>query len=67
VIASHSGALANSIQDGKTGLLFDSGNAQDLVEKLIWANQNPVEMARMGQSARAEYLENILQKQIMFY
>jgi glycosyltransferase involved in cell wall biosynthesis len=55
VIASRIGALAEIIEDGRTGLLFESGNAQDLAEKLIWAEAHPDEMVKMGKSARAEY------------
>jgi glycosyltransferase involved in cell wall biosynthesis len=55
VIASRIGALAEIIVDGTTGLLFESGNAQDLAEKLIWAEAHPDEMVKMGKSARAEY------------
>ncbi|MDO9205540.1 glycosyltransferase family 4 protein [Methylotenera sp.] len=55
VIASRIGALAEIIEDGRTGLLFESGNAQDLAEKLNWAEAHPDEMVKMGKSARAEY------------
>jgi len=55
VVASRIGALAEIIDDGRTGLLFDPGNAQDLAEKLLWAEKHPNEMAAMGLAARAEY------------
>jgi glycosyltransferase involved in cell wall biosynthesis len=58
VIASRHGALAELVQDGRTGLLFEPGNASDLAQKLTWAEAHPVEMARMGASARAEYESN---------
>lgn len=55
VIASRIGALAEIVQDGVTGLLFNPGDAADLAEKLNWAEQHPQEMARMGHSARRQY------------
>ena len=55
VIASRLGALPGIVQDGVTGLLFDPGNAEDLANKIAWANAHPAEMARMGRAARAEY------------
>ena len=54
-IASRLGALAELINDGVTGLLFDPGNAQDLARKLHWAQQHPAEMAQMGRNARDAY------------
>jgi glycosyltransferase involved in cell wall biosynthesis len=55
VIASRIGALAELIEDGKTGLLFDSGNATNLAKKMLWAQQNPEKMRQMGQNALALY------------
>lgn len=55
VIASRIGALADLIEDGKTGLLFAPGDAADLVAKLAWADAHPAEMAEMGRQARRVY------------
>ncbi|MGV8892080.1 MAG: glycosyltransferase [Burkholderiaceae bacterium] len=55
VFASRIGALANIIQDGVTGLLFNPGDATDLAAKIAWAELHPDEMLRMGQAAHAEY------------
>lgn len=55
VIASRIGALAELIEDGKTGLLFEACNATDLASKMQWALQNPEKMRQMGQNARALY------------
>ena len=57
VIASRIGALADIVEDGKTGLLFESGSAADLAQKLAWAESHPDEMIAMGKAARAEYEE----------
>lgn len=55
VIASRLGSLADMVKDGVTGILFNPGDSKDLVEKLVWADSHPNEMARMGQAARMEY------------
>jgi glycosyltransferase involved in cell wall biosynthesis len=55
VIASRIGALAELVQDGITGLLFEPGKPEDLAQKMLWAQQNPEHMATMGRNARALY------------
>jgi glycosyltransferase involved in cell wall biosynthesis len=55
VIASRLGALPELVQDGRTGILFEPGNADDLAAKMAWAAAHPHELARMGQTARAHY------------
>jgi len=57
VIASRVGALAELVKDGETGLLFETGNAQDLAAKLAWAQANPLAMREMGRQARRRYEE----------
>lgn len=57
VIASRLGAVTEIMKDGKTGLLFNPGDAQDLATKIIWALNHPEELMKMGQTARSEYLE----------
>jgi glycosyltransferase involved in cell wall biosynthesis len=57
VIASRLGAMAELVDDGETGLLFEVGNARDLADKLAWAEAHPQEMLRMGRAARQRYLE----------
>lgn len=58
VIASRLGAMAELVQDGRTGLLFNPGDAHDLAEKMRWADCHPEEMRRMGEAARREYEAN---------
>jgi glycosyltransferase involved in cell wall biosynthesis len=48
--------MAELITDGVTGLLSEPGNAQDLAEKIRWAEENPSKMRDMGRNARREYL-----------
>jgi glycosyltransferase involved in cell wall biosynthesis len=55
VIASRLGAMAELVQDGETGLLFEAGNAEDLAERMAWAEAHPGDLARMGRAARREY------------
>jgi glycosyltransferase involved in cell wall biosynthesis len=58
VIASRIGALAEIVLEGRTGLLFEPGNAEDLADKLSWADKHPEELARMGRQARTHYEAN---------
>ncbi|MDI3475590.1 MAG: hypothetical protein PWQ95_1318 [Thermococcaceae archaeon] len=41
VIASNLGAIPEFVEDGKTGLLFEPGNLQDLYEKIMAIIENP--------------------------
>lgn len=56
VLASRMGAMAELVQDGSTGLLFDPGSAQDLAQKVNWAHAHPETMLAMGRAARQVYL-----------
>lgn len=56
VIASRIGALADIVQEGKTGLLFDPYDVSDMAEKIRWADEHPDEMMQMGVFAREQYL-----------
>jgi glycosyltransferase involved in cell wall biosynthesis len=40
------------ISDGKTGLLFDKGNVDDLTRKTLWAKANPDARGAIGRNAR---------------
>lgn len=55
VVASRHGAMADIVEDGRTGLLFTPGDAADLAAKVAWARAHAAEMRRMGAAARAEY------------
>lgn len=63
VIASRLGAMAELVDDGVTGLLFEPGSADDLVRKMRWAAEHPEAMMKMGRAAReryeAEYTQDI--------
>ncbi len=56
-IASRLGAMAELVEHGCTGLLFEPGNPEALAESVAWAWSHPREMAEMGRNARREYEE----------
>ena len=55
VIASRLGSMAELIEHGKTGLLFEPGNPQALADAIRWACEHPQAMADMGARARTVY------------
>lgn len=57
VIASRIGAVAELVEDGVTGLVFEPGNAADLAAKIGWLLDHPEVACRMRKEARAVYEE----------
>lgn len=57
VIASRLGAMAELVDDGRTGLFFEPGNARDLVVKAARLLDDPAMLNRMRREARREYEE----------
>lgn len=55
VIASRLGAMAEIVDDGKTGLLFEPGNPDDLASKVRWLIEHEDVAIQMGKAARAEF------------
>ena len=55
VIASRLAALAELVEPGRNGLLFEPGSARDLARRLAWAEAFPEKMRQMGACARADY------------
>ena len=55
VIASRIGSLADLVEPGRNGLLFEPGSARDLARQLMWAEAFPEKMRQMGECARADY------------
>jgi glycosyltransferase involved in cell wall biosynthesis len=55
VIASRQGALAELVEPGRNGLLFEAGSGRDLARRLTWAEAFPEKMRQMGECARADY------------
>ena len=52
VIASRLGAMAEVCENGQAGMLFETGNAADLAEKLRWVFDHPAEAKAMRPIAR---------------
>jgi len=52
VVASNLGSLPYVIEDGKSGILFEPGNVDDLIEKVNHLLANPSDIAAMGIYAR---------------
>jgi glycosyltransferase involved in cell wall biosynthesis len=55
VIASRLGSMPDIVADGRTGLHFEAGNADDLAQKVEWAWSHGVEMETMSRTARTEF------------
>lgn len=55
VICSRLGAMQEIVDDRRTGMHFNPGDAQDLAQKVAWAWNHPSEMSEMGSAARREY------------
>jgi glycosyltransferase involved in cell wall biosynthesis len=55
VIASRLGAMQEIVDDGRTGLHFDSSDPSDLPAKILWAWSHPNELTAMRREARAEF------------
>ena len=51
VVASRIGGIAELVDDGKSGLLFEPGNVDDLAEKLVSLYKNPDLAMKMGEFA----------------
>ena len=56
-IASSIGAFKYLIENYKTGILFEPGNANDLAEKIKWLWEHDEDRRRMRENARKEYEE----------
>jgi glycosyltransferase involved in cell wall biosynthesis len=57
VLASRIGAVAEIVEDGRTGVHFRPGDPDDLAQKARWAWTHPEETTRMGREARKQYEE----------
>jgi glycosyltransferase involved in cell wall biosynthesis len=55
LVASALGALAELVEDGRTGLTFRASDPDDLALKVDWAWSHPWEMDQMGKAARGEF------------
>jgi glycosyltransferase involved in cell wall biosynthesis len=55
VIAARIGAAAELVTHGETGLTFEPGDADGLARAMIFADDHPDEMVRLGENARRAY------------
>jgi glycosyltransferase involved in cell wall biosynthesis len=55
VIATRLESLAELVEPGRNGLLFEPGSARDLARRLAWADAFPEKMRQMGECAQADY------------
>ena len=55
VIAARIGRLAELVEPGRNGLLFEAGSARELARRLAWAEAFPEKMRQMGEWAQADY------------
>ncbi|GAG34510.1 unnamed protein product, partial [marine sediment metagenome] len=58
VISSRIGALTELVDDSRTGLHFEPGNPDDLVQKIHQFVNDTSKQAQMRLTARKEYLKN---------
>jgi glycosyltransferase involved in cell wall biosynthesis len=52
VVGSNRGSISEVVRDGKTGLLFEPGDSDDLADKLGWLAGHPEECSGMGRAGR---------------
>jgi len=57
VLGSRIGSIPEQISEGKTGILFESGNIDDFSEKMTFLLKNKSLLVKMGKQAR-EFVEN---------
>src|SRR4030042_678035 len=57
VIASRLGAMAELVEDGRAGLLFEAGNPDDLAEKMQWMTDHGNDCIKMGKNSRRVFEE----------
>ena len=54
VIGSNIGGIPDIIQDGRSGLLFEPGNPQQLADRIQFLADHPEKSVEMGQNARRQ-------------
>lgn len=55
--------ITEYMEDGREGLIFQSGNVTELQQKIIYMIENPDKAKEMGQHARENYLKNFSMEQ----
>jgi glycosyltransferase involved in cell wall biosynthesis len=55
VIGARLPPIADWVEPGRNGLLFEPGSARELARRLAWAEAFPERMRQMGECAQADY------------
>ncbi|MBF2067337.1 MAG: glycosyltransferase family 4 protein [Calothrix sp. C42_A2020_038] len=63
VVAANIGAIAELVDNGRTGIHFRPGDALDLADKIEWVITHPTELAHMRREARAEFEQKYTAKE----
>ncbi|GAJ18088.1 unnamed protein product, partial [marine sediment metagenome] len=50
IVASNLGGMAEIVQDGVTGLLFEAGNTEDLSQKMVSLIDNPQLLRKLSET-----------------
>lgn len=58
IIAARAGAIPETVEDKKTGLLFDKGDSSDLADKMRWSLENPTLAQDIANNARMKVEES---------
>lgn len=64
VIASNMGGIPELVEHGKTGLIFEAGNAQDLAEKMDFLIDHPEVREIFGKTAKERMRNNTFENQV---
>ena len=62
VIASNLGSMTEIVENNVTGLHFEPGNQENLIQKVKWATEHPEKMRDMGRNANRTYEQNYTPK-----
>ena len=63
VVASRLGSLAEIVEDGKTGILFEPQDIASFIQKIDWAMTHEKELNAMGANARRIFEERYTAEQ----
>jgi glycosyltransferase involved in cell wall biosynthesis len=65
VIATGEGGTSEIIRDGQNGLLFATGEAHDLADKIVALHEEPMKRARLSAAARQTILQDYSEKRML--
>lgn len=58
ILSTYEAAIPEILENGKTGLLVEKQNAQELADKMEWTITHPIESKQMGREGRLKYEHN---------